>query len=145
MPKYIECESFIKRAIARYHQQPSIGAPYGENWDYLKDILDAEPQADVSPVVRGEWKFDDFDGDGLDYQCSVCEQYSRNSHDFCPNCGAKMYGLEREALTNYDLLIRKPPEELADLIFFELAQFLDRDSLLSWLREDAKEKSDDKL
>ena len=46
--------------------------------------------ADVRPVVHGKWKFDDFDGDGFDYQCSACEQYSRSNYDFCPHCGADM-------------------------------------------------------
>lgn len=44
----------------------------------------------VRPVVSGEWLFDDFDGDGLDYQCSHCKLHSRNDYDFCPNCGADM-------------------------------------------------------
>ena len=48
---------------------------------------------------------------------------------------------EPRTLTNYDQLIHKSPEELADLIFFELAQFPDRASLLAYLKQDAKEES----
>lgn len=46
--------------------------------------------ADVAPVRHGRWKFDDFDGDGLDYQCSLCRGYQRKASNYCPNCGAKM-------------------------------------------------------
>ena len=46
--------------------------------------------ADVAPVRHGRWRFDDFDGDGLDYQCSWCRGYQRKASNYCPNCGAKM-------------------------------------------------------
>ncbi len=54
--------------------------------------------------------------------------------DFYPNLSVAV----EKPLTNYDRVISKSPEELADLIFFELAQFLDRDSLLAWLKEEVK-------
>ena len=61
----------------------------------VDDIVDAQPAADVEPVVRGEWKPDDrmF---GV-WHCSVCgESALCNGVDeevksaFCPHCGAKM-------------------------------------------------------
>ena len=39
--------------------------------------------------------------------------------------------------TNSDLLRQLSDEDLADRIFFELAQFMDRKSLLAWLKEKA--------
>ncbi len=39
--------------------------------------------------------------------------------------------------TNSDLLRQLSDEDLADQIFFELAQFMDRKSLLAWLKEKA--------
>ena len=39
--------------------------------------------------------------------------------------------------TNSDLLRQLSDEDLADQIFFELAQFMDRKSLLAWMKEKA--------
>lgn len=48
------------------------------------------PTIDAAPVVHGEWKFDDFDGDGKDYTCSICGWSCYSDSNYCPNCGAKM-------------------------------------------------------
>lgn len=55
--------------------------------------IEAEPPADVKPVVRSEW----FEGDYIDqWYCPECkftviaEDYP--SWNFCPNCGADMRG-----------------------------------------------------
>lgn len=53
-------------------------------------ILNNFPAADVVEVRHGRWIFDDFDGDGWDYQCSECGGYSKGSYDYCYHCGAKM-------------------------------------------------------
>ena len=53
--------------------------------------------------------------------------------DFYPNVREE----EKKPVSNYDRLISKSPEELADLIFYELAQYPDRASLLAWLRHEA--------
>jgi hypothetical protein len=58
----------------------------------VKAVADKAPTVDAVPVVHGKWKFDDFDGDGYDYTCSVCGLSFRNSGNYCPNCGAKMDG-----------------------------------------------------
>lgn len=57
----------------------------------IKDIKAIQAD-DMRCVVHAHWIFDDFDGDGKDYQCSHCKSYSRNNSDFCPNCGAIMEG-----------------------------------------------------
>ena len=56
------------------------------------NAIDALPAADVVEVRHGRWKYDDFDGDGLDYQCTICKRYSRRDYNYCPSCGAKMDG-----------------------------------------------------
>ena len=58
--------------------------------------VDAQPAADVEPVVRGEWK--EFDADMNAYSCSVCNEPQmfiegnpeQNEYSFCPYCGAHM-------------------------------------------------------
>ena len=59
----------------------------------VDDIIDAQPAADVEPVVRGEWVKKPL---GI-YYCSVCDEFvgSRGDeeyceYDFCPHCGAVM-------------------------------------------------------
>lgn len=65
-----------------------------KHWDghAEKDVtrLLSLPAVVTQSNVNGEWRFDDFDGDGLDYQRSCCGGYSRNNFDLCPNCGAHM-------------------------------------------------------
>lgn len=60
--------------------------------------IEAEPPADVKPVVRGEW-IDKFNKGKAHMQsfCSACGKHSgiggieSNRHKpFCPNCGADM-------------------------------------------------------
>ena len=64
----------------------------------VNDIIDAQPVADVSPVVHAEWehRYNDF-GEQIDdrwycSQCAGCNEYRRTWH--CPECGAKMDGKE---------------------------------------------------
>lgn len=62
----------------------------------LHDIIEKAkliPSADVAPVRHGHWIFDDFDGDGYDYQCSYCGTYSKKDGKYCDNCGAIMEGI----------------------------------------------------
>lgn len=53
---------------------------------FLEDL----PDENVREDIHAYWIFDDSDGDGLDYQCSFCHSYSRDSWDYCPHCGATM-------------------------------------------------------
>jgi len=88
MAEYIEREA-AKRAI---QTALNDGTGYGE-------ALNAIPAADVRPVVRGRWELvkEPF---GAGYvKCSVCAYThcppykvdgSGITHNFCPNCGAKM-------------------------------------------------------
>ena len=60
----------------------------------FKDILRAQPAADVRPVVRGRWIEKPYLL-GTTNVCSVCgENYGmpHGKYNFCPNCGADMRG-----------------------------------------------------
>ena len=64
----------------------------------VDDIIDAQPAADVEPVVRGEW-IEHYD----ECECPVCGEtwnYCDNDterFDCCPKCGARLveHGKER--------------------------------------------------
>lgn len=58
----------------------------------FKDILRAQPAADVRPVVRGRWIEKPYLL-GTTNVCSVCgANYGmpHGKYNFCPNCGADM-------------------------------------------------------
>ena len=61
------------------------------------------PAADVAPVRHGLWEAraiprSDPDGDwiALEYHCSLCNRLEYRKENYCPNCGAKMDGVDDE-------------------------------------------------
>lgn len=65
---------------------------------FLNDL----PDEDVRENSYGYWIFDDFDGDGLDYQCSNCHQFSRQNFNYCPHCGVDMSKKKTTILPPFD-------------------------------------------
>lgn len=65
--------------------------------DYLREIIESVPAADVTPVRHGRWVDRIVDENEViqpwmkKYYCSEClEGESQSWFKFCPNCGAKM-------------------------------------------------------
>ena len=60
----------------------------------LKEALDRVPAADVRPVVRWRWIWQDAPCFGNPYGSYKCECGCLMPHktNFCPNCGAEMRG-----------------------------------------------------
>ena len=59
----------------------------------FQQYVDAQPAADVEPVVRGEWqKVYENTTFGAMYRCSVCGETTFNVENFkyCPKCGTHM-------------------------------------------------------
>ncbi len=58
------------------------------------------PAADATPTRHGRWILDSDDEYASHYHCDKCnaeidlcnEIYSEPTPNYCPNCGAKMYG-----------------------------------------------------
>lgn len=69
--------------------------------DYLREIIESVPAADVVPVVHGRWIWHEEE---FEYECSACHCRFDYNHmfeifdhgfqyaNYCPNCGAKMDG-----------------------------------------------------
>lgn len=68
---------------------------YPEDKVFVSAIINA-PAADVAPVVHGRWISKNPHGYEWTFVCSNCcyvDGYPFNDrHNYCPNCGAKMYG-----------------------------------------------------
>ena len=99
MNEYIEREALYEKAY--WHgEHPDVGNPFPDGVDAIdiKDV-DAIPAADVAPVRHGRWiarKSFHAEG-GIVEKCSACQkdvQYLGNPLNFCPNCGAKMDGVD---------------------------------------------------
>lgn len=64
---------------------------------FLAERIKSIPDADVRPVVRGEWKPRDLTWGRSYYYCSACEEtvdmptaMGIPMFRYCPNCGARM-------------------------------------------------------
>ena len=80
--------------MARYADIVAVrDALYEADAITLKGVRILNQFPTISPdEVRGvgEWIYDDFDDDGMDYQCSCCKQYSRINWNYCPSCGVRL-------------------------------------------------------
>ena len=67
------------------------------------DIICDIPAADVQPIRRGHWIYNDAILNRI--RCSECDFWSDDlqADNFCPSCGADMRGLQR---------ITEPPEAI---------------------------------
>ncbi len=90
MPKMFEAEPLMR--LFQNGAKSNRGTWNGLAYYHAQKILERQPTVEAEPIRHGRWLFDDFDGDGLDYQCSVCKLYARCEYNYCPNCGAKMHG-----------------------------------------------------
>lgn len=71
----------------------------GFSYEHVIEILDDIPAADVAPVRQGHWELTGADkyGRGGIWKCTGrdgCGKFYPYKCDFCPNCGAKMDGVE---------------------------------------------------
>ena len=98
MGDYIEREVIQKRLnriveVNNLRTDRAWFTPYG-----VKALIEEIPAADVRPVVRGRWRFEECDGETCvdGWVCSACG-CGFHTHvpyfedfNFCPNCGADM-------------------------------------------------------
>lgn len=96
MTEYINREVAIK-AIEKADYTAIADDADSCKTDYLREIIESVPAADVVPVVHGRWERDE-DGDWYCTNCyevvAICESGRERTYrkPYCPNCGAKMDG-----------------------------------------------------
>lgn len=96
MVEYIKREAAIK-AIEKADYTLIANDADSRESDYLREIIESVPTADVAPVVHGRWERDE-DGDWYCTNCyevvAICESGRERTYrkPYCPNCGARMDG-----------------------------------------------------
>lgn len=91
MAKYIDIESLV---VCYSGHTP--GDEFSKGVDFVLDLLDSKPPADVRPVVRGRWILDSTPGEPWKYKCNQCGEVTNNTclgkprYNYCPMCGAYM-------------------------------------------------------
>ena len=110
--RYIDADALQQRI----HSSP-LFSNFGEDgWfikDFVLDLIDRQPTADVVEVRHGEWikrepnpeamrTFHDMGlGKGMGnnsiyWTCSLCDNWGTPHHKYCSSCGAKMDGGNKE-------------------------------------------------
>ena len=97
MAEYIDREALYEKAY--WHgEHPDVGNPFPDGVDAIDiEDVDAIPAADVAPVRHGRWIEKEKYTFGIMCDCSLCEnRILDNGHpwNYCPNCGAKMDGVD---------------------------------------------------
>lgn len=97
MPRYIDADKLLESLRESYNaaQEWYDKAKDDERaeqalMDFTECILRVkeQPTADVQEVKHGKWKYDERYGM---FFCSACRDLAtRNTYNFCHNCGAKM-------------------------------------------------------
>lgn len=85
MAKYIDVESLV---VGYSGHTPDD--EFSKGVDFVLDLLDSKPPADVRPVVRGRWIPFTSEAAGDIWYCSTCGVGFAHHMDFCPHCGADM-------------------------------------------------------
>lgn len=95
MAEYIDREAL--RKVLENWRDAHADVDDEQGCGLLEDVIwevDAQPAADVVPVVHGRWVPFHSEAAGDIQYCSACEIGFDAKTDYCPNCGAKMDGVE---------------------------------------------------
>ena len=89
MAEYIEREA----AIRETYKEPSYYDPINILTE-VRDRIRAIPAADVRPVGKWNWTVEGDEDYEQFWVCSRCGAKMHFATNYCPNCGAKMKGVE---------------------------------------------------
>ena len=101
MDEYIKREATIKAVEKADYTAISSDADDCKA-DYLREIIESVPAADVVPVVRAKWihtktEEDDWGHSFHHWHCSACGRFEGSNPEgdrkYCSGCGAKMEGI----------------------------------------------------
>ena len=92
--EYIEREAAYKACEAYFSGVCVYDVSESEVINDFEKVIDAVPTADVAPVRHGHWVKEKPDV-LIHWHCSVCKNcyyLEEPNANYCPNCGAKMFG-----------------------------------------------------
>lgn len=109
MAEYIDREAL--RKVLENWRDAHADVDDEQGCGLLEDVIwevDAQPAADVVPVVRGWWEKEPssywrWTSSGAvavtrtTYRCGLCGRGTAVKSNYCPNCGAKMDGGDSDA------------------------------------------------
>ena len=93
MAEYIE-----KQLVLSKSQQDYLEGRYDYDDFVLVSDIESIPPADVRPVVRAVWQFEEHGPEDYEqfWRCPVCAEKTYFITNYCPNCGADMRGGDAE-------------------------------------------------
>lgn len=101
MDKYIKLDTAKKTLLDYIYEFDAYRAnpDFVRGITYARELFDRVPLEDVAPVVHGWWETNSDRPDTL--ICSICkcgfDMWKHDSHNYCPNCGARMDGGKNDA------------------------------------------------
>lgn len=107
MAEYIDREAL--RKVLENWRDAHADVDDEQGCGLLEDVIwevDAQPAADVAPVVHGRWIRPHWKNNNYCCDCSECggeamhrdyQWYKNGVYPICPNCGAKMDGGDSDA------------------------------------------------
>lgn len=100
MSEYIEREALersLNERLNRLFKLHGRHDHYVQGFDDCVGRVEEFPAADVSPVRHGRWGVEVGMNFFKERNCPVCKKrIESNFWNFCPNCGAKMGGVDDE-------------------------------------------------
>lgn len=95
MAEYIKREAL--RKVLENWRDAHADVDDAQGCGLLEDVIwevDAQPAADVAPVVHGRWVTHYRSGTPVaeGYVSTCCDMWNKRKSPYCPNCGAKMDG-----------------------------------------------------
>lgn len=105
--RLIDADALVKSFQESYYLLSSY---YDENYEDENEVIESElisfveailrtkdaPTIEAEPVRHGKWAHKYYPtvwygpGEPPEWICSECQDRAYNTHDYCPNCGAKM-------------------------------------------------------
>ena len=95
-------KEYVERKAVLMLCQDYIDSHEDGSWRWVNAVTDKDimniPSADVAPVKHGHWVKEKPDV-LIHWHCSVCKNcyyLEEPNANYCPNCGAKMFGGEEK-------------------------------------------------